>query len=88
MKKIIISLIFALTLITFYGVNNVEAKYVSGYMRSNGTYVSGYFRSSPNALRYDNRSYRGGSLFNKSYTSPTRNYSPSWYSPSYNWFNY
>ena len=64
---------------------SVEA-YVSvkGYYRSNGTYVSPYVRSNPNALRYDNYSYKGsGSLYNSSYYSSGRSYSSSWYQPSY-----
>ena len=60
----------------------VYASYVRGYTRSNGTYVQPYYRSNPNALRYDNYGYNGGSLYNPSYTS-TRNYSSSWYTPSY-----
>jgi len=57
--------------------------WVSGYLRSNGTYVNGYSRTRPNAFRYDNYSYDGGSLYNSSYYSRTRNYSSSWYTPSF-----
>lgn len=57
--------------------------WVSGYWRSNGTYVYGHYRSRPNAYRYDNYSYSGGSLYNSSYYSPRRNYSSSWYTPSW-----
>ena len=56
---------------------------VRGYYRSNGTYAQPYVRSSPNSLKYDNYGYQGGSLYNKSYSAPTKNYSPSWYAPSY-----
>ena len=56
---------------------------VKGYYRSNGTYVQPYVRSSPNALKYDNYGYSGGSLYNKSYYSSGKNYSSSWYTPSY-----
>jgi hypothetical protein len=37
---------------------------VRGYYRSNGTYVEPYVRSSPNALKYDNYGYTGGSSYN------------------------
>ena len=57
--------------------------WVSGYSRSNGTYVSGYYRTRPNAYKYDNYSYRGGSQYNSSYSSPSRNYSSNWYRTSY-----
>lgn len=56
---------------------------VKGYYRSNGTYVQPYVRSSPNALKYDNYSYSGGSLYNKSYYSSSKSYSSSWYTPTY-----
>jgi hypothetical protein len=86
-KKYIVRIIFSLVIllggISFF-TNSAQA-YVSvkGYYRSNGTYVQPYVRSSPNALRYDNYSYKGGSLYNKSYYSPTKSYSSSWYTPSY-----
>lgn len=57
--------------------------YVGGYYNSYGTYVSPYVRSTPNAYRYDNYGYTGGSLYNSSYYSPTKSYSSSWYTPSY-----
>ena len=45
MKKIIISIVFALTLI-----NTVAADvWVDGYFRSDGTYVQGHYRSSPDS---------------------------------------
>jgi len=56
---------------------------VRGYYRSDGTYVRSHVRSNPNALRYDNYSYRGGSLYNKSYFGSSRNYSSSWHTPTY-----
>ena len=65
-----------------------EAARVRGYYRSNGTYVEPYYRSSPNAYRYDNRSYSGGSLYNRSYSYPTRNYSSSWYTPQYDYWGW
>ena len=46
MKKIIISIVFALTLI-----NTVAADvWVDGYFRSDGTYVQGHYRSSPDSV--------------------------------------
>jgi hypothetical protein len=56
---------------------------VKGYYRSDGTYVRPHVRSTPNALKYDNYSYKGGSLYNPSYFSSTRSYSSNWYTPSY-----
>lgn len=61
-----------------------QAGYVNGYLKTNGTYVPGYYRSNPNAYKYDNYSYKGGTnSFNSSYYYPTKNYSDSWYTPSY-----
>lgn len=61
-----------------------QAGYVNGYFKTNGTYVPGYYRSNPNAYKYDNYSYKGGTnSFNSSYYYPTKNYSDSWYTPSY-----
>lgn len=60
-----------------------QAGYVNGYFKSNGTYVPGYYRSNPNAYKSDNYSYKGDNLFNTSYYYPTKNYSDSWYTPSY-----
>jgi hypothetical protein len=87
MKKYIIGGLFSLAILfglSFFG-NTVEAyTSVKGYYRSNGTYVQPYVRSSPNALKYDNYNYSGsGSLYNKSYYSPSKGYSSSWYTPSY-----
>ncbi len=56
---------------------------VRGYYRSNGTYVQPYVRSSPNALKYDNYGYTGGSRYNNSYYGSGRSYSSNWYQPSY-----
>jgi hypothetical protein len=68
----------------FATIHHADA-YVSvrGYTRSNGTYVQPYVRSSPNAIKYDNYGYKGGSLYNTSYYAPTKSYSQSWYTPSY-----
>lgn len=85
MKKLGLFLAVLAVLVGSFGlVHHVDA-YVSvrGYYRSNGTYVQPYVRSSPNALKYDNYGYQSGSLYNKSYSAPTKNYSPSWYTPSY-----
>jgi len=37
----------------------VNAEYVQGYTRSNGTYVQGYSRSAPNQFKFDNYSSQG-----------------------------
>lgn len=81
MKKIVLTII----LITFilFGSASVHAVYVNGYYRSNGTYVNSYYRSSPNALRYDNYSYKSyqprynNSYYSGYYSSP-RQYQPAW----------
>jgi hypothetical protein len=86
MKKLLLGLSpGVLTFALFVVFTHSAEAYVSvkGYYRSNGTYVQPYVRSSPNALKYDNYSYKGGSLYNNSYSNPSRSYSPSWYSPSY-----
>ena len=73
MKKIIISIVFALTLI-----NTVAADvWVDGYYRSDGTYVQGHFRSSPDSSVTNNWSYSGntnpytGEVGTNSYGSST-----------------
>lgn len=82
MYKLLISILFVL--ITFLiSTSNINAGWVNGYYRRNGTYVPGYYRSSPNGLRYDNYSFKGGSLFNNSYFNSLRNYNYNWYRPSY-----
>lgn len=67
----------------FFLVNNVLA-YVSvgGHYRG-GKYVRPHVRSNPNALKYDNYSYRGGNRYNSSFYGSSRNYSSDWYVPSY-----
>ncbi len=67
MKRVLASTI-ALLLFLSFTIGIVNAGYVSGYYRRNGTYVRPYYRSNPNGLRYDNYSYRSGqSLYNNSY---------------------
>ena len=73
MKKIIISIVFALTL-----VNTVAADvWVDGYFRSDGTYVQGHYRSSPDSSVTNNWSYSGntnpytGEVGSNSYGSST-----------------
>ena len=73
MKKIIISIVFALTLI-----NTVAADvWVDGYFRSDGTYVKGHYRSSPDSSVTNNWSYSGntnpytGEVGSNSYGSST-----------------
>lgn len=88
MKNILALLIVIVGLfgfLAFGAIQEAEAVYVRGYYRSNGTYVSPHYRSRPNAYRYDNYNYSWGSssLYNRSYYSPTKDYSSSWYTPSY-----
>lgn len=86
MRKLLAGIIAATFLITVGVVSapgEANAGRVNGYYRSNGTYVDSYYRSSPNAYKFDNYSYSGGSLYNNSYSSPTRNYTSTWYTPSY-----
>src|SRR3989344_5999647 len=83
MKKLLGSLLIIVSLF-ISSVPSAEAVVsVRGYYRSNGTYVSPHVRSNPNGIRYDNYSYSGGSLYNPSYYSSSRNYSSDWYTPSY-----
>lgn len=87
-KKLIFVIIFIATLFVAPTFNSVEAVYVSGYYRSNGTYVQPYYRSRANAYTYDNYSYKSPSYsngygYNNSYYSG-RSYSSSWYTPTYN----
>jgi hypothetical protein len=78
-------LVIVCILFLVVSINSVDA-YVSvrGYFRSNGTYVRPHVRSNPNALKYDNYSWRPSQgLYNKSFFNPTKNYSSDWYTPSY-----
>jgi len=83
LSKLFFSIILAISISVFFAMPSYAYVSVKGYYRSNGTYVNPYVRSSPNALKYDNYSYKSGSLYNKSYYSPSRSYSNSWYQPSY-----
>ena len=56
--------------------------YVQGYWKGS-TYVSPHIRTNPNALRYDNYSYTGGNLYNKSYYYSNKSYSSNWYKPAW-----
>ena len=55
MKKIILSIITTLILIT----SSFADTYVRGYYKSNGTYVQPHYRSSPNSTTSDNWSTYG-----------------------------
>lgn len=77
MRKLLLTV---LLVASFFIFKDALAGYVVGYYRSNGTYVQPYYRSNPNGLKFDNYSYRGGSLYNDSYG--TRSY--SWNTPSWN----
>jgi len=66
----------------FFSTRVVNAGWVNGYYRSNGTYVQGYYRSNPNGLRYDNYSYKPSQpLYNPSYGSYN---TYKWNTPSWN----
>ena len=73
MKKIIISIVFALTLISTVAAD----VWVDGYFRSDGTYVQGHYRSSPDSSVTNNWSYSGntnpytGEVGSNSYGSST-----------------
>ena len=90
MKKLLaISLALVITGVGLLNVVEARTVSVKGYYKpSSSTYVQPYYRSSPNAYRYDNRSYSGGSLYNRSYSYPTRNYSSSWYTPRYDYWSW
>lgn len=85
MKKILATVMGLFVFVSVFGlVNTAEAVSVKGYYKSNGTYVKPYVRSAPNALKYDNYSYKPSQgLYNSSYYAPTKNYSSSYYTPSY-----
>ena len=76
---------FLVILGLFFSITHSVFAYTSvkGYYRSNGTYVQPHVRSSPNALKYDNYSYKSGDLYNKSYYAPTKNHPSSWNTPSW-----
>lgn len=66
MKKILLGLF--IVVLSSLTLQVVEAGWVNGYYRSDGTYVSGHYRSNPNGLKYDNYSWnRGDDLYNDSY---------------------
>ena len=67
MKNIIF--VFIILSLLFFGSSaTVNAGYVSGYYKSNGTYVQSYYRSNPNGLNYDNYSYKSYEpSYNQSY---------------------
>lgn len=82
MKKLLVGLVF---MVMFgIGVSSVQAGYVSGYYRSNGTYVQPHYRSNPDRSVYNNWSYQGnvnpytGSVGTRTYDS---------YRPSYRSYN-
>lgn len=84
MKKIFVLFLVVFALLITVATPSYAYVSVSGYYRSDGTYARPHVRSAPNALKYDNYSYTGGSLYNPSYYGSTsRNYSSSWYTPSY-----
>ena len=80
---------FFLGLLVFFSVSSSALAYVSvnGYYKSNGTYVNSYVRSSPNALKYDNYSYKSYQpAYNSSYytTTSISQKTPSYYTdPDY-----
>ena len=78
---IIISLFISVSFVDAY----VSVKSSLRRTSSGGiTGVRSYVKSSPNALKYDNYSWKPSQgLYNKSYFTPTRNYSSDWYTPSY-----
>jgi len=57
MKNLFFSLI-AFLLVTFV-VGTIQAEWVNGYTKNNGTYVNGYNRSDSNDTVRDNYSYKG-----------------------------
>jgi len=85
LKKVMLALIL-LVLTQFIFATSINAVWVNGYYRSDGTYVRGHYRSSPNGLKYDNYSWSWGSdLYNDSYYDYGRSY--KWRTPSWNWQN-
>lgn len=81
MKLLIIFLLSAFVALSI--PTTVEAGWVNGYYRSNGTYVQGYYRSDPNGLLYDNYSWNYSQpLYNESY-GKYNDY--RWNTPAWNW---
>lgn len=76
MKKILIGLILALTLVS----PAYADVWVNGYYRSNGTYVNGHYRSSPDGNPYNNYSFPGNT---NPYTGKTAGGNPSTYLNNY-----
>ena len=62
MKKFFIEILFILLmviLLDFFIPNKVNAGWVRGYYRSDGTWVNGYYRTEPNYWKWDNLSWDG-----------------------------
>lgn len=75
MKKLILTILFALTSYTTAFADT----YVNGYYRKDGTYVKPHYRSSPNNTKTDNWSTKGNV---NPYTGKVGTKSPS-YNNSY-----
>jgi len=62
MKKLLVKLSIFVIILSFgiFGIlQSVDAGWVSGYYRSNGTWVNGYYRTEPNYYKWDNLSWDG-----------------------------
>jgi len=57
MKNLFLSLV--VFLLVAFAVGTIQAEWVNGYTKSNGTYVDGYNRSDSNDTVRDNYSYKG-----------------------------
>jgi len=91
MKRILVVVALALTIIMSFAAVASASVYVRGYYRSNGTYVAPHYRSNPDGNFYNNWStypnvnpYTGkvGTKLTPSYSNYTSSYR-SYYTPSY-----
>jgi len=81
--KQILAILLIFTSLFFICSSTVEAVWIRGYYRRDGTYVSPHYRSNPNGLRYDNYSWRWDQpLYNQSYG---RYNTYRWNTPSWEW---
>jgi hypothetical protein len=59
MRKIIVTLLSLVFVLSFAGISFCQDVHVKGHYRSNGTYVKPHYRSAPNGNVFDNYSTKG-----------------------------
>ena len=80
MKKYVLLILLLVVSISVFIVQQVDAGYVRGYFRKDGTYVNGYYRTNPDSSPYNNYSYPGN--YNPN-TGKTSTGNPSTYLNNY-----